>query len=182
MTRTENHETPRPGYGDFWYFYICNELDCGFFYKNATRRAAPVAQIEVFVVALGKRVKLDPAGTGEAGHQCLLDQGMADSIFPVDLFHRPYQIDVKVSRTVPPELHERWLRLIAYCKNEPFVSERREYVRVLEENGQIVQQKLCTAEEFEKVLEREAEWRTKKPDQWQPGTWRLATDDEKRLS
>lgn len=179
MARSEKHETPRMSYGDSWSFFVCHELDCGLYDNGKMKPVALTSQIDVFVVVLGKKVKLNPVGKGKAGYERLVDEGMENAVFPVNLFNRPYQIDVKVSRTVSPELHERWLKLIAFYKNEPFVSERKEYVRVLDENGKIVQQKLCTAEEFQRVIEREAEGRTKKTDEWQPGIWRLATDEEK---
>ena len=181
MARAEGHDNPRKPYGDRWAFYICHELDCGFFYNGKSKPVA-IPQIEILVLALGKKVKLTHVGTGEAGHQKLMEQGMENAVFPVNLFNRPFQIDVKVSGTVTPELHEKWLKLIAYYKNEPFVSERKEYVRVLDENGKIVQQRLCTAEELQMVLEREADARTKRLDEWRPGQWRLATDEEKKLS
>ena len=181
MAQLEGQKSPRKPYGDRWAFYICHELDCGFFYNGKTKPVA-IPQIEVFVVALGKKVKLTHVGTGEAGYQKLMEQGMENAVFPVNLFSRPFQIDVKVSSTVPPELHERWLKLIAFYKNEPFVSERKEYVRVVDESGEIVQHKLCTEEEFQSVLKREDEARLKSPDQRRPGNWRLATDEEKKLS
>ena len=52
---------------------------------------------------------------------------------------------------------------------------------MLDDNGMIVQHKLCTAGEFQQVVEREAEW-SKKTGEWQPGQWRLATEAEKTLS
>jgi hypothetical protein len=182
MAGADKHEKPRMRQSDRRAFFLCNELDCGFFYDSTAKRVARESEIEVFVVVLGKKLKLKPVGRGDAGYQELANQGMDNCIFPVNLFQRPFQIDVKVSRTVTPELHERWLKLIAYYKNEPFVSERKEYVRVRDDNGKIVQHRLCTAEEFQKVLESEAEWRTKQPGEWQPGQWRLATQEEKTLS
>src|SRR5262245_30872317 len=148
MAGTEKHEMPRMHYSDRRAFFLCNERDCGFFYDSTAKRVARESEIEVFVVVLGKKVKLKPVGRGDASYQELVNQGMDNSIFPVNLFQRPFQIDVNVSRTVTPELHERWLKLIAYYKKEPFVSERKEYVRALDDNGMIVQHKLCTAEEF----------------------------------
>lgn len=172
----------KPGFRitDRWAFYVCNELDCGFFYNNQASQPAPIAEVEVLVVAIGKKVKLIPIGRGEAGYQELVEQGMANSIFPVDFFHFPFCIDVKVSRTVPPELHERWLKLIAFYKKEPFVSERREYVRVMED-GKIVQRKLCTEPEYQKVLGDEANRRARNANQGTLGVWRLATDEERVL-
>jgi hypothetical protein len=124
MAVTEKHETRQMHHSDRRAFYLCNELDCGFFYDSMTKRVTWVSEIEVFVVVLGKKVKLKPVGRGDRGYQDLVNQGMENSIFPANLFSRPFQIDVKVSRTVTPELHERWLKLIAYYKNEPFVSDR----------------------------------------------------------
>ena len=92
-------------YSDRWAFYVCHELDCGFFYNGQVKPVASISQIEVFVVVLGHKVKLNLVGRGEAGYQKLLNQGMENAVFPVNLFNRPFQIDVKVSHTVSPELH-----------------------------------------------------------------------------
>jgi hypothetical protein len=181
MEEIESHKKVRSPYNNRWCFFICNELDCGFFYHANTKPVKPYSSIEVFVVVLGKKVKLLSVGTGEEGYQTLIDQGMENSIFPVNLFNRPFQIDVKVSGTVTPELHERWLKLIAFYKMEPFVSQRKEHVR-FSDNGRIVQHRLCTTEEFQQVLEQEAEKRTSNPASCQPDTWRLATNEEKTLS
>ena len=128
-------------------YFICDELDCGFYYSGTLH--TPIGHVmSIPVVALDRKVQLVKVGMGEDGVRVMAEHDMADHIFPVNLFDRPPRIDVRVSRAVTPELHERWLRLVAYCKGEPFVSSRRWYALVRESDGGTLCRRLLSDEEL----------------------------------
>lgn len=163
-------------------FYICDELDCGFRYTHKVGRGPsknrPILEMSVYVVDLGKKVKIRFVGFGDAGMQKLTEHGHDGYIFPVNLFVKPYTINPAASKAVVRDLHERWLRLIAAYKGVPHISFRKEYVLVADD-GTILRREMCSPEEFAETLEFQKRWAKRNPDET-PASWHLAEEYEEK--
>lgn len=163
-------------------YYICDELDCGFKYTYKERRGPsaknPLHVISVNVFDLGKKVTIRLLGFDESGLRKLYEMGHEGYIFPVNLFMKPYSVQVKVSKSgsVTPDLQERWLKMIASYKGETYVSSRKHYVLV-SDYGEIIKHKLFNEEEFADAVNFSKKWGERHPNQ-SPMYWRLAEPHE----
>jgi hypothetical protein len=161
-------------------FYLCNELDCGFRYTYKTKSGPsmyrPILNMNVLVVDLNKKVKIQFVGMGSTGYERLLEHGHGGYVFPLNLFNKPYVIDPKPSRNMKEDLHERWLRLIAHNKGVEHVSFRKKYVLVNSE-GEVIRSKMCNEEELAETMEFQRGWRERHLGE-EPMLWRPAEGKE----
>jgi hypothetical protein len=93
-------------------FYECSPLDCGLYY--AGDRRGPVHRYDVYVPRLDISVPINYLGTGQEAYDTLVDKYGYVPVFPVDLFHSPYVLDPKPSRTVTEDLYQQWESLMEY--------------------------------------------------------------------
>lgn len=166
----------KPGYlcKDNCGFYLCNDLDCGFYYhykKRGPSKHRPIIEMMVPVVGLDKKVRVKLIGMGEIGLNKLLDHGHEGYIFPIHLFNKPYQINPKLDG----EEDERWQKLLASVKGVPFVSTRKKYVLV-GKDGVVVRTKLCNEAEWADTLDYQRGWKERHPDE-EPMEWKLYVND-----
>jgi hypothetical protein len=105
-----------PGFS--WYFYYCDELDAYGFYDDNTRKE-PQPNITVYVPALDRDVELALQGRGNDPYQDILERGYQDRLFPLDLYHEPYQWNPRSSRNMPPWRQTKWNRIIRVAQMDP---------------------------------------------------------------
>lgn len=163
-------------------YYLCDELDCGFKYTYKERRGPsannPLHVVSVRVLDLNKSVQINLAGFEEKGYDKMLEMGHEDYIFPVNLFIKPYSVQVKISKSgsVTSEMHERWMRLVASYKGEEYVSKRKKYVLV-STSGEIVKRKIMNQDELTEAVNYSKKWQERNPDK-EPLFWHLASKYE----
>lgn len=113
---------------DHWAFYICDQLDCGLFYRESHDRFVPVEQplkrgqlhpiqqASVYVPRLQRRVKIQLVGIGQAGRDRLTELVGDATIFPVNLWRHNRILDPSPSRTVTEDMMREWLDLVEYIQ------------------------------------------------------------------
>lgn len=144
-------------------YYLCDELDCGFYYCYKQGRGPskyrPLLSPPVFVVDLNKSVTLRLVGWGKEGFSRLLDHGHEGYIFPVHLHDKPFRVEPKLGG----EEDEKWKKLVAGFKGEEYKSTRKSYILVDKDNN-IMKRKICNEEEFEETLEYHRDWQKRHPE------------------
>ena len=97
---------------DRYAWYYCPELDCRLFYRTTYRgQCRPVVRMRVWCPPLGDYVTIELLGVGERGGKEKSDL----FAFPVDLWHRPYVLDPRPSRTVDQDLMDEWQATVAFA-------------------------------------------------------------------
>jgi hypothetical protein len=104
--------------GTKWYFYYCDELDIYCFYEDSAK-TEPQPSIVVYVPDLDREVKLELHGRGNKPYQDILDREYQDRLFPVDLYHEPYQLLPLSSQNMPDWKLVKWHRVIRVASMDP---------------------------------------------------------------
>ena len=126
MAQVEEQENARKPDSNRWAFYVYHELDGGFFY-NGKIKAVATSQIEASVVPSARRSNLPKPSRAERASRNSWNKGWQTRSFRVNLFNRPFQIELNVSGTVSAKTSRALAKPDRPLQDGPFVCKRREY-------------------------------------------------------